>query len=115
MFTTARSQRSGVNSEAFAAKYSSNVLWKSRWSWVRLVNPATAKRAPSTRPSASAWLDTSIAHQATAFSRITANNACRSVASGVVRTLLTTSSPIRVSIVPTSAVWPIVRNTESSR
>jgi hypothetical protein len=36
-------------------------LWKSRWSWVRLVNSAAAKRAPPTRPSARACEETSIA------------------------------------------------------
>ena len=36
--------------------------WKSRWSWERLVKPATSKTTPSTRCRASAWLETSIAH-----------------------------------------------------
>ena len=34
--------------------------WKSRWSRPKLVKPPTANRTPPTRPSASAWLDTSI-------------------------------------------------------
>ena len=40
--------------------------WKSRWSWLRLVNAATAKRTPSARRSSSAWEETSIAHAAVA-------------------------------------------------
>ena len=40
--------------------------WKSRWSWLRLVNAATAKRTPSTRRSSSACEETSIAHAAVA-------------------------------------------------
>ena len=35
--------------------------WKSRWSRVRFVKTATSKRQPSTRSSASAWEETSIA------------------------------------------------------
>ena len=35
--------------------------WKSRWSWVRLVNAATAKRIPSARRRPSACEETSIA------------------------------------------------------
>ena len=61
--------------------------WKSRWSCDRLVNAPTAKRVPATRPSASAWLDTSIATSVTPPSSITANSACRSGASGVVNAL----------------------------
>ena len=53
--------RSGVNRVALTAKYSSRSAWKSRWSWLRLVNTATSYVVPSTRPIASAWLDTSIA------------------------------------------------------
>ena len=59
--------------------------WKSRWSWDRLVNAPTANRVPATRPSASAWLETSIATSVTPRSTITANRACRSGASGVVK------------------------------
>ena len=60
--------------------------WKSRWSWLRLVNAATANRTPSTRCSSSACEETSIAHAASPASSIAANVACRSIASGVVRT-----------------------------
>ena len=52
---------SGSNSRALASKYASIVPWKSRWSWLRFVNPATANRVPSTRCCARAWDDTSIA------------------------------------------------------
>ncbi len=47
--------------------------WKSRWSWDRLVNAPAVNRVPSTRPSASAWLDTSIATAVTPRSAIAAN------------------------------------------
>ena len=43
--------------------------WKSRWSCERLVKAPTAKRVPATRPSASAWLDTSIATSVTPSSQ----------------------------------------------
>ena len=35
--------------------------WKSRWSWPRFVNTATAKCVPTTRSSARAWEETSMA------------------------------------------------------
>ena len=41
------------------------VPWRSRWSWLRLVNAAAAKRVPSTRCIARPWLDTSIATTST--------------------------------------------------
>ena len=47
--------------------------WKSRWSWLRLVNAATAKRTPSTRCSSSACEETSIAHAASPAASIAAN------------------------------------------
>ena len=59
--------------------------------------PARGWTPPSRRP-------------CTPRSTITASSACRSVASGVVRTLSTRSSPTRVSMVPTSPVrWPAPR------
>ena len=61
---------------------------------------ATSKTTPSTRPITSAWLLTSIAQAATSRSRITANSACRSGASGVVSAVLTSSPAIRVPTVP---------------
>ena len=36
------------------------LLWKSRWSWVRFVKTAAAKRSPATRWSTSEWLETSM-------------------------------------------------------
>ncbi|GAA3306262.1 hypothetical protein GCM10020295_62010 [Streptomyces cinereospinus] len=76
--------------------------WNSMCSGLRLVNTATSKTQPSTRPRTSAWLETSMATASTPRSRITANSAWRSVASGVVRSDLIRSSPIRVSTVPIS-------------
>ena len=52
----------------------------------------------------SAWLDTSIAHTSTSRSRITANSACRSGASGVVSADSTRSPLTQVPIVPITAV-----------
>ena len=103
--TTACSARPS-NSVALAAKYSSMSRWKSRWSWERLVNAPTAKRVPATRPSASAWLDTSITTSATPASRITANSACRSGASGVVNALGSGLPSMRMPTVPSI---PVVR------
>ena len=60
--------------------------WKSRWSWLRFVNAAAAKWMPSTRRSSSACEETSIAHARSPASSIARNVACRSIASGVVRT-----------------------------
>ncbi len=101
--TSARRARSGVNSEAFAAKYSSTSAWKSRWSRPRLVKQATSKTTPSTRPITRAWLLTSIAHATTPRSAMTAKSACRSGASGVVREVSTSVPLTRVPTVPTTA------------
>jgi hypothetical protein len=104
------------NSAALAVKYSARSAWKSRWSTPRLVNPPTANRVPSTRPSASAWLDTSMITVVIPRSRATAYRACRSGASGVVRTLSIRSSPSRVSTVPINVgSTPAARNPESIR
>ncbi len=46
--------------------------WKSRWSRVRLVKTARSKRTPSTRPSARAWLETSMVTAVAPRSRMTA-------------------------------------------
>ena len=68
------------------------------------------------RRSASAWLDTSIDTAVQPRSTITASSACTSVASGVVRSLDSTSSAIRVSTVPTTPVrWPAWRSPASVR
>ncbi len=105
-----------MNSVALTWKYSSRSAWKSRWSSLRLVNTATSYVVPSTRPIASAWLDTSMATACTPRSRITASSACRSGASGVVRTLGSASPATRVSMVPTSPVTrPAARRPASSR
>ena len=56
----------------------------------KLVYPPTSNDTPPTRPSASAWLDTSMATALIPSSTATANSACRSAASGVVRTESTT-------------------------
>ena len=64
------------------------------------MNAPTAKRVPATRPSASAWLETSIATSVTPACAITANSACRSGASGVVNELGSRRAPIRVPMVP---------------
>ena len=75
--------------------------WKSRWSWLRFVNAATAKRTPSTRRSSSACEETSIAHAASPASSIARNVAWRSIASGVVRTA-GRSSPPTTDVTPPS-------------
>ena len=114
--TSAAADRAGVNREALAAKYDSRSPWKSRWSWLRLVNIARSNTMPSTRPSASAWLDTSIVSAVTPRSRITASRACTSGASGVVRTAGSSSSPIRARTVPIRpVVCPPAHNAASSR
>ena len=77
---------------------------------------ATSKVVPATRPSASAWLETSIAAAVTFCSAISANIACRSAASGVVSRLGSTVAPIFVSTPPTSPVcWPDMRSPDSIR
>jgi hypothetical protein len=112
---TSCSQRPS-NSIALAAKYSPTDGWKSRWSVPKLVYPPTAKWVPPTRPSVSAWLDTSIAMPLTPRSTATAKSACRSLASGVVRALSSTSPASRVSTVPTSPVTrPAARSPDSIR
>ena len=102
--TRPRRARAAVNRSALAAKYSSRSAWKSRWSRPKLVNTARSNTTPSTRPITSAWLETSIAQACTPASRITANSACRSGASGVVRLLATGRPSMRVPTVPTTAV-----------
>lgn len=69
-------------------------------SGLRLVKTPMSKTQPSTRPRTSAWLETSMATASTPRSRMTANRAWRSVASGVVRSDLMRSSPMRISTVP---------------
>jgi hypothetical protein len=101
---------------AFASKYSSIDGWKSRWSRDRFVKPATANRTPSTRPSASAWLDTSITTVSTCCSIIDASNACSAGASGVVSALGWSVPSMRMPTVPISpACRPAARSPASTR
>ncbi len=77
---------------------------------------ATSNEVPATRPSASAWLETSIAAAVTLRSAMTAKAACRSVASGVVSLLGSTVPAILVSTPPTSPVTcPAIRSPDSIR
>ena len=69
---------------------------------------------PATRPSARAWLETSIAAAVTPRSAMVASSACRSVASGVVSSLAATSAPIRVSTPPISPVTCPARRSPAS-
>ncbi len=79
--------------------------WKSRWSWVRLVNAATAKRIPSLRLSASACEEISIAQARSPPSTIRRKVACMSIASGVVRSTGSSIPPTTRLTVPSSPVW----------
>ena len=80
------------------------------------MNTATSYRVPSTRPSASEWLDTSIAAAVTRRSTMTASSACRSGASGVVSAEPIRSVPILISTPPTSPVsCPAARSPASAR
>ena len=74
--------------------------WKSRWSWVRLVNTAAATWIPSARRSSSACEEISIAHASSPASAIAANVRWRSIASGVVRTTGCSTPPITDLTVP---------------
>ena len=66
---------------------------------------ATAKREPATRPSSSAWDDTSAVAAVTPTSSIRARIAWYAGASTVVRTAGTDSSPTRISTVPRRPVF----------
>ena len=59
--------------------------WKSRWSWLRLVNTEAVQWIPSARRSSSACEEISIAHATSPASSISRNVRWRSIASGVVR------------------------------
>ena len=76
--------------------------WKSRWSWVRLVNSATSKWIASARRSASACEETSIAQARSPASSIRRKVACRSIASGVVRSTSSSTPPTTCFTVPSS-------------
>ncbi|CNZ09294.1 Uncharacterised protein [Mycobacterium tuberculosis] len=76
----------------------------------------TANRVPSTRPSASAWLDTSMTTVSTPRSTIAASIACSVGASGVVSALGRSAPPTRIPMVPISpATRPAARNPASTR
>ncbi len=89
------------------------------------MNPAAAKRTPPTRPSTSAWLETSMTTARTPASRMSASRACRSGASGVVRVLeisVTCGAPsgpvprVRVCTVPISPLdQPAAASPDSTR
>ncbi len=76
--------------------------WKSRWSWVRLVNTLTSKWIASARRRTSACEETSITQALSPASSMRANVACRSIASGVVRSTSSTSPPTTRCTVPSS-------------
>ena len=76
--------------------------WKSRWSWVRLVNSATSKWIASARCSASACEETSIAQASSPPSSIRRKVACSSIASGVVRSTSSSTPPTTCFTVPSS-------------
>ena len=76
------------------------VLWKSRWSWVRLVKMPTAKWMPYTRSSTRAWEEASITTWVQPASRIRAKSSWSSRDSGVVRSVGITWSPIMSWLVP---------------
>ena len=73
---------------------------RSRWSWVRLVKPATSNTTPSTRWKEMACEETSMEAASRPRSRMSASRACTSVDSGVVRRLGIGSPPARISMVP---------------
>ena len=76
--------------------------WKSRWSWVRLVNTRQAKRMPAARPSSSACEETSIAQASSPSSSMRRKVAWRSMASGVVRSTSSSVPPTTRLMVPSS-------------
>ncbi len=103
--TTARRARPGVKSFALVWKYSSMLPCRSRWSWVRLVKPATSNTTPSTRWKETACEETSIEAASRPRSRISASRAWTSVDSGVVRRLGIGAPPARISMVPIRPVF----------
>ena len=79
--------------------------WKSRWSWVRLVKTATSKWIASARCRTSACEETSIAQARSPPSSIRRKVACRSIASGVVRSTASSTPPTTCLTVPSSPHW----------
>ncbi len=90
---TIRTPGAAVKSSRLARKYFSIVGWKSRWSRVRFVNTAAAQWIASARCSSSAWEETSMTQAPSPPSSIRAKVACRSIASGVVRTAGSATPP----------------------
>ncbi|GAP59944.1 hypothetical protein AHiyo1_33560 [Arthrobacter sp. Hiyo1] len=74
--------------------------WRSRWSCVRLVKPATSNVTESTLWNDRAWEETSMEAASSPRSRMRASKAWTSVDSGVVSRLGMASPPARISIVP---------------
>ena len=71
---------------------------------MRFVKIAAAQWIASARCSASAWLETSMTQCVSPASRIAANAACRSIASGVVRATSCSTPPTTDFTVPSSPV-----------
>ena len=69
---------------------------------MRFVNTRQAKWIPATRPSSSACEDTSIAQARSPASSIARKVACRSIASGVVRSTSSSRPPTTRLTVPSS-------------
>ena len=79
--------------------------WKSRWSWVRLVKSASSKWIASARCRASACEETSITQARSPPSSMRRKVACRSIASGVVRSTSSSTPPTTCLTVPSSPDW----------
>ncbi|SIN59402.1 Uncharacterised protein [Mycobacteroides abscessus subsp. abscessus] len=80
------------------------------------MNAPTAKRVPSTRLRANAWLDTSMTTVSTPRWTISASSSCSAGASGVVRALGTSSPSIRTPTVPMRPTrLPAARSPASTR
>ena len=84
--------------------------WKSRWSRTEVGERGHVEaQIASTRPSASAWDDTSITTASAPCSRITASRACSSAASGVVTVVRRASSRRSSSWKPMVPISPTCR------
>ena len=79
--------------------------WKSRWSWVRLVNRASSKRTASTRCRASACEETSIAQARSPPCSMRLKVSWRSIDSGVVRSTSSSTAPTTCLTVPSRPDW----------
>ena len=92
--------RYGVDQDKACLLYTSMSPKKSKWSWVKLVNPTTWKKMPSTRRMAMAWADTSITTYSMPSSTIRRSSRCISTGSGVVSWAGIRSSPTMDPTVP---------------